>query len=280
MSTSLNGWPGIYKLDVNGNKVSDYSSPQLATGTVPGTHKRVTLQRDVLPLFLAYLSEWHHTVHSIDYAGALGPDGYEYRDARSGAGLSCHASGTAVDVTYDWLAADHQRHMNASQTAAVHRLLDKYVTSTGKRIFGWGGDWTVGTYCDEMHTEIIQSWSPGARNANGTLADVRDVIRRLGIKPDGTFTVPPGPIAPPPPVAPTVRVPPFPGTLKLGSTGDAVKALQLGLIAGGNTMVKADGQYGPITKERVRMTQLRHPWWLEWGGNCGPKTYAAVAKPL
>ena len=177
MSVSLNSWPGI----------PTANSAHLATGVVPGTKKKITMQVDVLPLFLAYLSDWHKTVMPINVKGALGPDGWAYRAARSGAGLSNHASGTAVDVRYDVLKADHKRHMTTAQTAAVHALLNKYVTTTGKRIFGWGGDWTVGVSCDEMHTEIIQFWSPGAKNTNGSRLDVLNVISHLKIKPNGTF---------------------------------------------------------------------------------------------
>ena len=175
MSTSLNGWTGIPLAN----------SKFLATGIVPGTGKHVTLEKEVLPLFLCYLADWHHHVMPIDVKGALGPDGWEYRAARGSANLSNHASGTAVDVRYDVLKANHKRNMTPTQITAVHKLLDKYVTSTGKRIFGWGGDWTVGTYCDEMHTEIIQSFSPGSHGTNGSRADVHNVITRLRINPQG-----------------------------------------------------------------------------------------------
>ena len=174
--TSLNGWVTI----------PTASSPELANGVIPGTTRRVTTQRDCLPLFLAFYADWHRTVHSIDYKGALGPDGWEYRQARAANGFSNHASGTAVDVTYDWLKADHARHMSPGQILAVHRLLDKYVDVSGRRVFGWGGDWTVGTYCDEMHTELAQSWAPGARGRSTTKTDVLAVIKHLGIHPDGT----------------------------------------------------------------------------------------------
>lgn len=176
MSTSLNGWAGIPS-----------AGPNLARRQVPGTTRSVTLQADVLPLFLAYLADWHKTVMPIDGKPSyLGPDGWEYREARTGAGLSNHASGTAVDVRYDVLKADHQRHMTSAQIDAVHALLNKYVDADGRRVFGWGGDWKVGVYCDEMHTELAQSWAIGARGRNTTLADVRAVIKRLHIAPDGT----------------------------------------------------------------------------------------------
>jgi hypothetical protein len=72
-----------------------------------------------------------------------------------------------------------------AQIAAVHHLLDKYADVSGRRVFGWGGDWTVGTYCDEMHTELAQGWATGAQNRDTTLADVKAVIAHLGITPDG-----------------------------------------------------------------------------------------------
>jgi hypothetical protein len=184
VTTSLNGWAGI-----------STSGPALARRVVPGTGRAVTLQVDALPLFLAFLADWHKTVMPIDGKPTyLGPDGWEYREARTGAGLSNHASGTAVDVRYDVLKADHQRHMTDAQIAAVHRLLDKYVDKDGRRVFGWGGDWKVGVYCDEMHTELAQSWAIGARGRATTKADVLAVVARLGIRPDGTQAAPAAPL--------------------------------------------------------------------------------------
>lgn len=187
MSTSLNGWPGVAT-----------SGPALRTIKVPGTNRSVTLERTCAPLFAAFLADWHKTVMPIDGKPTyLGPDGWEYRQARTGDGLSNHASGTAVDVRYDVLKADHLRHMTASQIAAVHRLLDKYVDDAGRRVFGWGGDWKVADpqhnisgYCDEMHTELAQSWATGARGRATTKTDVLAIIKRLGIQPDGTVAAP------------------------------------------------------------------------------------------
>ena len=177
MPTSLNGWPGVAT-----------SGPALRSIRIPGTGRTVVLEKTCAPLFAAFLSEWHKTVMPIDGSRTyLGPDGWEYRQARTGDGLSNHASGTAVDVRYDVLKSDHQRHMTSSQIAAVHRLLDRYVDDQGRRVFGWGGDWTVGTYCDEMHTELAQGWAIGARGRATTKTDVLAVIKHLGIASDGTF---------------------------------------------------------------------------------------------
>lgn len=225
MSTSLNGWPGIATV-----------GPALASGVVPGTTRRVTTVKAALPLFLAYLADWHREVMPIDGSTAYrGPDGWLYRESRTGGGLSNHASGTAVDVRYDVLKADHQRHMTAAQTAAVHRLLDRYVSATGRRVFGWGGDWTVGTYCDEMHTELAQSWATGAQGRTSTPADVAEVIARLRIRPDGTIA----PLVPPPAE--------YPGS-PIGWGSSAAQAIA--------TMQRALAGYYPTLGVRVTGTYL------------------------
>ena len=176
MAQSLNGWEGI----------PSETDPRLKWGTVPGTNKKILLHKDVLPVFLNMLSQVNRLVIPLD-PGPL--DGWEYRDARTTAKLSNHASGTASDMRYDVLKADRQRHMTPKQTKTMQKLLNKYVTSTGKRVFGWGGDWDLGTYMDEMHLEAIQYWSPGSQGTNATAADFADVKKRLGIKADGTRTI-------------------------------------------------------------------------------------------
>lgn len=253
MVTSLNGWVGI-----------PTSGPALATAVVPGTTRTVTLARNVLPLFLAYLHDWHLTVMPLDGSPTyLGPDGWVYRVSRTGAGLSCHASGTAVDVRYDVLKADHQRHMTATQIAAVHRLLDKYSDATGRRVFGWGGDWTVGTYCDEMHTELAQSWAVGAQGRATVAVDVAQVIARLRIRPDGT-------------VAPTVPpAPPYPGKpIGWGSSGPAVAAVQRSL------QVTVSSVFDTATRNAVARWTLTHPAAALRDrvgiGAVGPALYASI----
>lgn len=260
MTTSLNGWAGI-----------PASGPALATRRIPGTTRSVTLQVDALPLFLAYLADWHKTVMPIDGSPAyLGPDGWEYRQARTGAGLSNHASGTAVDVRYDVLKADHQRHMTPTQIAAVHRLLDKYVDANGRRVFGWGGDWKIGTYCDEMHTELAQSWAAGAQGRSTTLADVRAVIKHLGIRPDGTIA---GAGAAPYPGKPIGW--PSANTI---STGPAIVTLErcFGL--------PETGSYGSALRNKIALYQNGHAW--AWArdrvgrGAAGPNLYAGIVSQL
>ena len=176
MATSLNGWPAI----------KSSTDSRLAWGTVPGTKKKVRLHKDVLPVFLAMLSDINKTIIKLD-PGPL--DGWEYREARLGGGFSNHSSATACDFRYDFLKATHKIYLTPAQHNAMHKLMDKYVTSSGKRVFGWGGDWTPGKAADEMHLESIQEWSPGSKGSNATAADFQNVAKRLGIKPNGTIGV-------------------------------------------------------------------------------------------
>ena len=175
--TTLGGWPGIETAQEQKN---------LVWITVPGTKKKVCLHKDVAPVFAAILSEINKKIIPLD-PGPL--DGWEFRQARSANGLSQHAGGVACDFRYDVLKADHGNHLPVAKHDAMHKLMDKYVTSTGQRVFGWGGDWTKGTFEDEMHLEAIQNWSPGSHGSNATIADFKNVQKRLGIRANGTTSI-------------------------------------------------------------------------------------------
>jgi len=135
------------------------------------------------PLFGAFCADWHALMPARLKLDRGPVDGWEYRDPRlaSGNRLSNHASGTAVDLRYDVLLADQQRHMTDAERATMEKLLDTYVLEDGRRIFRWGGYWNA---VDEMHTEI----APGM-----TRADVKAVIKRLRI--DDAGTRPAGPVS-------------------------------------------------------------------------------------
>lgn len=175
--TTLGGWPGIETAQEQKN---------LVWITVPGTKKKVCLHKDVAPVFAAILSEINKKIIPLD-PGPL--DGWEFRQARSANGLSQHAGGVACDFRYDVLKADHGNHLPVAKHDAMHKLMDKYVTSTGKRVFGWGGDWKKGAFEDEMHLEAIQNWSPGSHGSNATIADFKNVQKRLGIRANGTTSI-------------------------------------------------------------------------------------------
>ena len=249
--TTLGGWPGI--------KTAKEQSV-LVWITIPGTKKKVRLRKEVAPVFAAFLSEVHKHVIDLN-KGPL--DGWEYREARTRTGLSQHAGAVATDMRYDVLKADHGRHMTQTQINTMHALLNKYTTTSGKRVFGWGGDWQVGKFCDEMHLEAVQSWSPYSQGRNATVADFANVQKKLHIKSDGTFSVvgkvvnpvvkpvpavavkkPATPPAPVPVAVKSVSVKDF----VLGKSNGSVVTVQKALAKEKHYGGAIDGVFGPATR--------------------------------
>lgn len=238
---SLNGWP-----------VLDDGDPRIATGIIPGTDRKLTLAKACLPLFLHFCAAWNKEMPArlklTDHRNEV--DGHEVRQARNANAYSNHASGTAVDLSYRVLLADNERHMTDEERTILKRILSRYVTTDGHWVLGNGYAWH---HVDEMHTELNQSWEVGAKR-NTTLADVQDVIKRLGIKADGTtslikvvFPPKPAPIPAPKPVPvvtpTTVHVSKVQPLSHNGEVGIVQKALKtLGLYT-----AVVDGQFGPKT---------------------------------
>lgn len=174
MATSLNGWTVI----------ESSTSPNLRTIAIPGTKRKVTLNKDVAPLMASFLADWQREMPkrlSLD----PGPtDGWNYRKSRYTNKYSNHASGTAVDVLYSSvLPADGQGHMTKEEKDVLDNILSRYVTRDGHRVLANGEWWNV-PHRDGMHTEISQIWDRGCKR-NTTLADVKEVIERLKIDNDG-----------------------------------------------------------------------------------------------
>jgi hypothetical protein len=266
--TTLGGWPGI--------ETAQEQRDHLVWIKIPGTVKKVQLRKEVAPVFAAFLAEVHKKVINLN-KGPL--DGWAFRQARTGAGLSQHAGAVASDMRYDVLKSDHRRHMTQAQINAMHSLLNKYVTTSGKRVFGWGGDWKVGTACDEMHLEAIQNWSPGSHGSNATIADFKNVQKRLGIKTDGTVSVvqkivhvfkpapkPPVPVPPlkPNPLnspAPAVKPAPKPVPVKisLAAVQPGKKNKQVSVV---QEALKAVNHYnGPINGTFDKATRSAYATW-------------------
>lgn len=178
VASSLNGWPVLFPGD-----------KRIKTGTIPGTTRRLTLRADVLPLFLHFAAAWNDEMPDrLKLTDARNQvDSLEVRAARAADGYSDHASGTAVDFAYRVLLADHQLHMTSQERTILARILGRYVTADGHHVLANGYLWTPGKFADEMHTELSQGWdhANGAKR-NTTAADVRSVIAKLGIHPDGT----------------------------------------------------------------------------------------------
>lgn len=250
MATSLNGWTAF----------SDYGDSRLSTGIIPGTTRKVTLAKAVLPLFLHFLAAWNKEMPARLKLGKGPIDGFEPRQARASSGLSNHASGTAVDVRYDVLYADGQRHMTDEEQAILRRILSRYVTKDGHWVLANGWKWNR---VDEMHTELSQGWDYGAKR-NTTPADVQEVIRKLRIKPDGTTSligsiIPPKPAPQPTPVpAPpaaqsTVHV----ANVQPGKTNAEVGLVQKALKVLGLDPGPIDNAFGPKTQAAYAAWQRR-----------------------
>jgi hypothetical protein len=71
--------------------------------------------------------------------------------------------------------------MTQEEMAILDRILDRYKTADGHRIFGNGEWWKK---ADGMHTELSQSWDRGAKR-NTTFKDVKEVQKRLKIDNNG-----------------------------------------------------------------------------------------------
>lgn len=178
MATTLNGWEAI----------KSSLDPRLRTIRIPGTKRKIRVRRVAAPLFAAFFADWQHEMPK-KYDLNPGPtDGWEYRMSRFSNNLSNHAGGVAVDVLYSSvLPADGQPHMSAGDKRILDQILDVYKTSDGHRVLA-NGEWWKPPHCDGMHTELSQSWDRGCKR-NTTMADVKEVIKRLGIDRNGVRKV-------------------------------------------------------------------------------------------
>lgn len=171
MATSLNGWPAI----------KSANDPRLRAITIPGTKRVVRLRRGVAPVFAAFLADWHKEMPDRLKLNKGPVDSWVYREARYSDGFSNHASGTAVDLRYDVLKPDGKPHMTKEEMEILDRILNRYKTADGHRIFANGEWWKK---ADGMHTELSQGWDRGAKR-NTTLKDVKEVQKRLNIDNNG-----------------------------------------------------------------------------------------------
>lgn len=171
MEKSLNGWPAI----------SRSIDPRLRVINIPGTKRNVRLRRAVAPVFAAFLADWNAEMPKRLKLDTGPVDGWVYRKSRFVNKFSNHASGTAVDLRYDVLKPDGKPHMNQTEMKILNRILDRYVTDDGHRIFA-NGEWWKNP--DGMHTELSQSWDRGAKR-NTRFKDVKNVQKRLKIDKNG-----------------------------------------------------------------------------------------------
>lgn len=171
MAKSLNGWSVIMTA----------ADPRLRVIKIPGTNRTVRMRRAVAPVFAAFLADWHAEMPKRLKLDDGPVDSWVFRKSRFTDGYSNHASGTAVDLRYDILKPDGKPHMSQTEMKILNKILDRYKTSDGHRIFANGEWWRKP---DGMHTELSQSWDRGALR-NTTLNDVLQVQKNLGIDKNG-----------------------------------------------------------------------------------------------
>jgi TP901 family phage tail tape measure protein len=184
-----NGWPWI----------SSYNSGLLDTKKIPGTNVNLTMNKDVLPLFLALASDYNRTIRKI----GPGSGGFDPRTDRpeSERARSNHPSGTAMDINWSEEGAlsnstDLFNWWKTGKTSAgapwkpispqpyktALSLKNKY------KVVDWFGPTSLGGYIngtpDYMHWQISQG------GGVVTPQRVAQVIGELGINPDGTFNRP------------------------------------------------------------------------------------------
>jgi len=161
MPTSINGWPVI----------GPDKHYLLATGHVPGTHRKLTTRREVLPFFLALAHDYDKHVTSID-RGKWDDGGYNYRKSRLNSNWSNHSSGTAIDL--DWAHEGSQNEKNREFFDAdhpKHHTGIKFMKDKYGDLVNWGGDWHGHNY-DPMHWELKKGTS---------VHDVKEFLRKHDI---------------------------------------------------------------------------------------------------
>lgn len=164
---SINGWEVI----------ESYSDPRLDMKTIPGTTAKIKMRDEVLPLFLALAADYHREVARIrsKETGAFNPR----KSAFSGS-WSDHASGTAIDINWGHEGAvgpnGGMKTMTKAQIEACAKIKERYEIVIWGGDKARGGDYRTPQYWDPMHYAL----KPGT-----TLKDVKRVIKKLGIKPNG-----------------------------------------------------------------------------------------------
>lgn len=152
MTESYNGWPAHQDRRAIG------VGPFVAAGA---SFLSGVKQGDVATVFRYLVEQFHARVERVDLPGEKDEWGYYYRVNRNAGNLSCHASGTAIDIN----ATRHPNGRAGTFTSAQVRQI-RQILSELNGVVRWGGDFRRTK--DEMHFEII-----------GTPAEVAAAARKL-----------------------------------------------------------------------------------------------------
>lgn len=133
--TSYNGYPA----SKDQNEIGIKSYP------VTGTDLRLRCAESVGPLLAAFAAEFHNLIEPID-RGTLDDWGYAFRMVRGSTDrLSCHSSGTAIDLNATKHPLGKVGTFPAEKVPMIRALSKKYGLK-------WGGDFK--SRADEMHFEV------------------------------------------------------------------------------------------------------------------------------
>ena len=135
MLTSYNGWPAS----------KDPAEIGIQSYAVPGTKIKLRCAEAVAPLLIGFASEFHALIEPIN-EGGLDDWSYAFRMVRGTTDrLSCHASGTAIDLNATQHPLGAIGTFPADKVPMIRALAKKYGLA-------WGGDYR--NRKDEMHFEI------------------------------------------------------------------------------------------------------------------------------
>ncbi len=140
METSYNGYPA--SKDPDAIKIKSYP--------VKGTDRKLRCAESVGPLLAAFAAEFHELIEPID-EGTFDDWGYAFRMVRGSTDrLSCHSSGTAIDLNATKHPLGKAGTFPAEKIPMLRALAKKYGLK-------WGGDFK--SRPDDMHFEVEVSAS-------------------------------------------------------------------------------------------------------------------------
>ena len=141
---SYNGYPASKEQD--DIKIKSYP--------IEGTDRKLKCAESVGPLLAAFAADFHKLIEPIDQ-GTYDDWGYAFRMVRGSTDrLSCHSSGTAIDLNATRHPLGKVGTFPAEKVPMIRALAKKYGLK-------WGGDFK--SRADEMHFEV--EISPGKAQA-------------------------------------------------------------------------------------------------------------------
>ena len=151
MESSYNGYPA--SKDPDAIKIKSYP--------VKGTDRKLRCAESVGPLLAAFAAEFHELIEPID-EGTFDDWAYAFRMVRGSTDrLSCHSSGTAIDLNATRHALGKVGTFPAEKVPMIRALAKKYGLK-------WGGDFK--SRPDDMHFEVEVS-----------ATKAKELIKKLGL---------------------------------------------------------------------------------------------------